>query len=148
MQYIEAPAEYKGKGKSLFLGGGISNCPDWQKEFAALLKNERLVLLNPRRKEFGKQFQKIMKEQISWEYKHLRKADALIFWFPKETLCPITLYELGAHAMTSKTLFVGMHPKYKRRKDVEIQLKLVRPKIKIVYALKELARQVHAWVKK
>jgi hypothetical protein len=36
------------------------------------------------------------KDQIQWEFEHLRKADTILFWFPKESICPIALYELGA----------------------------------------------------
>jgi hypothetical protein len=44
--------------------------------------------------------------------------------------------------MTDKPLFVGVHPDYKRRQDVEIQTELARPDIKIVYSLEALAKQV------
>jgi len=30
MIYIESPQRYVGKGKSVFLAGGITNCPNWQ----------------------------------------------------------------------------------------------------------------------
>ena len=70
---------------------------------------------------------------------HLRLANAIAFWFPPETLCPITLFELGAWSMTDKPLFVGVDPKYQRRLDVKIQTKLVRPEITILESLKDLA---------
>ena len=35
----------------------------------------------------------------------LRDVHAISFWFPKETICPIVLYELGAWSMTNKTYF-------------------------------------------
>jgi hypothetical protein len=44
--------------------------------------------------------------------------------------------------MTNKLLFVGIHPNYLRRQDVEIQTALVRPDIRIVYSLEALAQQV------
>ena len=44
--------------------------------------------------------------------------------------------------MTNKPIFVGMHPEYQRRQDVEIQTKLAKPEIEIVYSLQELANQV------
>jgi len=148
MKYIEAPTEYQGKEKSLFLAGGITNCPDWQAELTDLLKNEDVVLLNPRRANFPIHDPDAAQEQIEWEYRHLRKADAISFWFPKETMCPIVLYELGAHSMTDKPLFVGVHPDYARRKDVEIQTGLVRPNIEIVYDLNSLSTQIKDWARK
>jgi hypothetical protein len=35
-----------------------------------------------------------------------------------------------------------VHPDYQRRLDIELQTKLTRPDIKIVYSLYELAKQV------
>ena len=141
MKYIEAPDEYLGSEKSLFLGGGISNCPDWQKEIVSQLEGLDLVILNPRRNNFDLANKSVRVAQIEWEFRHLRKATARSFWFPKETLCPITLYELGTYS-SQNGLFIGIHPKYQRREDIEEQTKLVRPDIKLVYSLDDLAKQI------
>ncbi|MFH1173550.1 MAG: nucleoside 2-deoxyribosyltransferase domain-containing protein [archaeon] len=146
MHYIEAPQAYTGNEKSIFLAGGITNCPDWQHELTALLKDEALVILNPRRKTFHEN-PNAAREQIIWEYKHLRKATAISFWFPKEAICPIALYELGAWSMTDKELFIGIHPDYPRRADVEVQTKLVRPNTWFVYDLCTLADSIKRWSK-
>ena len=82
--------------------------------------------------------------QIEWEHRHLHRADALLFWFPCETLCPIALYELGAWSMTGKPLCVGTHPDYPRRLDVEVQTRLARPDIRVVSSLEDLAGQARA----
>jgi len=37
---------------------------------------------------------------------------------------------------------VGIHPNYSRKFDLEIQLPLINPAIKIVYSLEELYNQV------
>jgi len=145
MRYIEATEEYEGDEKSLFLAGGITECPDWQKELVHLLRNDDLVLLNPRRANFPIHDPHAAQEQIEWEYRHLKKADAVSFWFPRETLCPIVLYELGAHSMTEKPLFVGVDPHYVRKQDVEIQTHLARPEITIVTSLGALYSQIKAW---
>ena len=142
MKYIECPKIYNGKEKSLFLAGGITNCPDWQVELAGWLKETDLIVLNPRRKSFDVNHKNIEEEQISWEYNHLKKASIVSFWFPKETLCPITLYELGKQSAGDKPIFIGVHPDYKRKRDVEIQTRLIRPEVKIVYSLKDLAEQI------
>ena len=143
MIYIEA-VEQLGpiRGKSVFLAGGITGCPGWQQEMRSLLQDTDLVLLNPRRAHFPIGDPSAAKEQIAWEWNHLRHANGILFWFPCETLCPITLYELGAWSMTSKPIFVGVHPDYKRRQDVEIQTQLSRPNVVITYSLEDLARQV------
>jgi len=147
MKYIQCPEIYQGKEKSLFLAGGISNCPVWQKKLIELLKETSLVLFNPRRKENLIYDLELEKEQIGWEFSNLKKSSAVSFWFPKETVCPITLYELGKEVHSKKPIFVGVHPEYPRKRDIEIQLKLVRPEIKIVYSLEDLAEQIKEWDK-
>jgi hypothetical protein len=142
MLELQPPTEYRPALSSLFLGGGITGCPDWQAEVAALLADTPLTLLNPRRANFPIHDPNAAYEQIAWEHTHLRRADAILFWFPCETLCPIVLYELGAWSMTDKLLFVGVHPDYQRRADVEIQTSLVRPDVRVVYSLGDLARTV------
>lgn len=145
MIYIEAPKEYYGKGRSIFLAGGITGCRDWQSELVDLLKDEEITILNPRRKNFPDNNPKASEEQIKWEHIHLRKAKAISFWFPDETLCPICLYELGTWSMTNKQLFIGLDTGYKRRQDVELQTKLVRPEIEIVYSIDSLSKQIKDW---
>ncbi len=146
MKYIECPEIFSGKEKSLFLAGGISGCSNWQQEFVFLLKDLNLTLLNPRRRFYSENNTNLEQEQIKWEYEHLNKASAVSFWFTEETLCPITLYELGKQSANSKILFIGVHPNYKRRKDVEIQTSLIRPEVKIVYSLQDLANQIKNWI--
>jgi len=147
MKYIECPGEYSGRKKSLFLAGGISECRNWQLNLVTMLENENLVLINPRRKVFPEDNPNIEYEQITWEYNHILKASAVSFWFPPETLCPITLYELGKCGQYKKPLFIGIDPKYARKKDVEIQIKLIRPEIKIVYSLQKLSEQIKSWAR-
>lgn len=142
MYYLESPGKLELDCTSIFLAGGITNCPDWQQEMRKLLENTDLALLNPRRANFPIDDPSAANKQIEWEHDHLRIADAILFWFPHETLCPIVLYELGAWSMTDKLIFVGVHPEYKRRRDVEIQTRLVRPDVEVVYSLEDLSRLV------
>jgi len=132
----------------LFLAGGITNCPDWQSEIIEKLKNLReLVIFNPRRKSFNIKDPNAAKEQITWEFNHLSDADFILFWFCAETIQPITLLELGKYCLAYDHIpaFIGCDPKYERKQDVEIQTKLARPDIQIVYSLDELAKQVIAF---
>jgi hypothetical protein len=146
MNYIEAPKIYNGSAKSVFLAGGISDCPDWHAEVIKTLSPFDVTLLNPRRINFPMNDPSASTIQIKWEYEHLRKASAILFWFPCETLCPITLYELGAWSMSDKPVFVGVHPDYQRRQDVEIQTSLARPDISVVYSIPNLVGQVIDWI--
>lgn len=149
MLYIESPGligdlDSKYAGNKVFMAGGITNCPDWQHEMKGLLDESHLVLLNPRRANFPIGDPGAAVEQITWEHNMLRAADGIMFWFPCETLCPIVLYELGAWSMAGAPIFVGVHPDYQRRQDVEIQTSLVRPGLEIVYTVADLASQIRA----
>ena len=125
-QYSKDPRSY-----SLFLAGGISNCADWQEEVIEKLKDTTLTLVNPRRQDFDLSNIKMSVQQIEWEYAHLHQVDAILFYFAPETMCPITLYELGVHAASLTPIFVTCHPDYKRKLDVVEQLRLIRPEVKV-----------------
>ena len=147
MHYIEAVENYEGDDTSLFLAGGITGCPDWQREMITALQDTSLVIFNPRRARFPIGDKNAAQEQIEWEYRYLRRASMLSFWFPKESLCPIALYELGAWSMTVKPLFVGCDPAYQRRQDVEIQTALARYGVRVVTHLDELTQEILAFMK-
>lgn len=144
MLHVEAPQPYTGDTISLFLAGGITGCPDWQAEVLARLNDLPFVILNPRRAQFPQE-EAAMRAQILWEYTYLRKASAISFWFPQETLCPITLYEFGAWSMTDKKLFAGAHPHYQRIQDLRIQTSLTRPDVVLVESLDALVRDIRTW---
>lgn len=148
MKVIEAPEVWEldlQEGLSLFLGGGITGCTPWRAEIIASLEDTDLILLNPERKDFDVEDKSMSYEQIEWEFEHMRKSSGIMFWFCEETLCPITLYELGAWAMTNVPLFVGCHPEYKRAFDVNVQVGLVRKDVPIVYSLPMLVHQIYYW---
>lgn len=139
MKIIEAPFAHPA-ATDLFLGGGISNCPDWQQEIITYLADTPGIALNPRRS--GEFTENIADEQITWEYHALRTASTVLFWFPKETLCPITLLELGVFTQRPQTrLVVGTHPDYGRRFDVIKQLELARPEVVVQSSIQDLAQE-------
>jgi len=137
--------------RSLFLAGGIgalTPVSDWQSELVARLRDTDWTLLNPRRDDYPADNPHALREQIEWEHRHLQAAGAVSFWFPPETLCPITLYELGAWANwrgadgRQKPLVVGAHPDYAKRADLKIQLELTRPDIQLAASLEELEARI------
>ncbi len=143
MIYIEAPNyEFDPAKKSVFLAGGITDCPDWQTDIVKQLQDQDIVVFNPRRANFPIDDPNAAFEQIKWEHEMLRQADIIIFWFCHETMCPIVLYELGAHSMTDKPIIIGIDNDYSRKQDVEIQTQLVRPDIKIVYKLNDVVSEL------
>jgi hypothetical protein len=127
--------------RGIFIAGGISGCPEWQNEAVSKILTETIhfsikpLLFNPRRRNFSMDDPTVSIDQIVWENYYLRTSDAILFWFPKETLCPITLFELGAWSSSRKPLFVGTDVEYKRRHDVVIQMGLARPEVVIRLSL-------------
>jgi hypothetical protein len=147
MKYVEALNTYDQLADdiSLFTAGGITGCPDWQQELVQLLSDTSYIVFNPRRKDFPIHDPGASREQIAWEFEHLHKADIISFWFAKETIQPIALFELGSWLKTSKPIFIGCHPEYPRIRDVFMQTELVRPHLIIVNRLKQLAYQLIAF---
>jgi hypothetical protein len=147
--YVECPGEYRPAGlPAVFLAGGITGCPDWQAAAAAGLAGLAAAVLNPRRRDFPMGDPAAAPAQIDWEYRHLRHADAALFWFPAESVCPIALYELGAWAAGDKPLFVGTAPAYPRRLDVVEQLRLARPGVWVAADLPAVLAAVSDWALK
>ncbi len=144
MRLVQCPAEAAPlpAERSVFLAGGISNCPDWQAQLLELLRDTNWLVLNPRREDFDLSDSRMAEMQIEWEYRHLALSDAIAFWFPPQTLCPITLYELGKWSMTNKPLLIGVDPLYARRFDVIVQTRLARPNVTVTDSLEGLTAQL------
>ena len=142
MRYIEAPGEIAADTpKRLFVAGGITGCPDWQQEYVRLFKDTDYTLLNPRRANFPIGDPGAALAQITWEHFMLRHAHLISFWFCKESICPIVLYELGAWSVQDTPIVVGIEEGYARSQDVKIQTQLARPQVPIVYSLEDLANE-------
>ena len=135
LEIVEAPNEPKEKNKiKLFLAGGITNCPNWQKEIIDRLEYtvnvytkhmlEEVTVFNPRRENFPIENPNASKEQISWEFYKLRESDIIVFWFSRGSLV------------------IGVDPEYERISDVEIQTKLAKPTQEICYNLDSFYKQI------
>lgn len=141
MQLIEAPNKAKALigYPSVFLAGGITNCPDWQTEVIKAFKGERITIYNPRRANFPMNDPSAAKEQIEWEYNMLRVCNLASFWFSVGSLNPIVLFELGATLeRDNQKIVVGCHPGYERIADVQVQTALRQPDIHIKFLLSHL----------
>lgn len=115
--------------RAIFLAGGLMDVPDWQSGAAARLEAEcDLTPIHPRRPSFTEADHI---PQIEWEFRHLMAADVLLFYFTKETLCPITLFEYGKWLSRGKRLFVAIEDGYRRSTDVVVQTRLERPSQRI-----------------
>jgi Nucleoside 2-deoxyribosyltransferase like len=144
MFYIEAPNYPSDLPDlpSLFLAGGITGCPDWQKEIIEKLKDEDIMIFNPRRKSFDIKKKEESSVQIKWERDHLKKADMISFWFCKDQIQPIVLFELGKYAFSGQhKIFIGVEPGYPRETDVMTQVGLEMD-VKIQNSLDKLAEEI------
>ena len=127
---------------SIFMAGGITDCPDWRKEVLELFNDYDIQLINPLRDNFDGYDANRQIEQIEWEFEHLEMADIILFYFCKETLNPITLYELGVCAAQDRNIFVACHPEYKRKLDVIQQLSLIKPEVVVHESIKDMVDDI------
>ena len=136
MHHIEAPYDHRlntEKESSIFLGCGISNCKNWHKKLVGELAFGKfpITVINPRRENFDIAKQEESLIQIKWEHKYLRLVDIIVFYFCEETVCPITLFELGAalernlNKDNPQRILVYCEPNYIRKFDVGIQTQLI-----------------------
>lgn len=149
MKYIKCPQENSSwvETFNIFLAGGISNCHDWQdaaQKYLSVHLDNRYTVVNPRRDDFDINDQKASDWQIEWEHRHLNRSQIILFWFPHETLCPITLLELGLWCR-NKIVIVGVDDNYKRRFDVIKQMSLYQPRIHVKTSLQETLELTVEW---
>ncbi|MFF4205500.1 nucleoside 2-deoxyribosyltransferase domain-containing protein [Streptomyces sp. NPDC001668] len=146
-RYVEAPAEYvEGGLPAVFLAGGIGLCENWQQEAAPAFADLDVVVLNPRRTEFPVHDPEAETAQVTWEYTHLHRAALVLFWFPaSESHQPIALYELGRMAAGGTPIVVGADPRYARRNNLVVQLRLARPGLEVHATLADTVNAARAF---
>ena len=105
-----APEKYPNDGrKKIFLAGSIEMgvAIEWQKIFEEELKNEDVIILNPRRLDWDSTWEQTMDnplfvEQVDWELSSLDDSDIIVMFIDPNTKSPITLIELGLHVKSGK----------------------------------------------
>ena len=123
----------------IFLAGGVTYSPNWQKEALEMLVDTDLVVANPRRDEIISAIGETARQQIIWEFENLKSAKVVLFWFPNaETI--ITFLELGKELARKSRIVVGTDPNYNRRFDIEAQVHLELPRAVIYTTLDETVR--------
>lgn len=112
---------------NLFLAGSIElgNAIDWQNKVINDLNNYDINILNPRRLDFdSSQEQSINNDyfykQVTWELNGLDIADIIIYYFDPNGKAPITLYELGLHSKSNKTMLICCPDGFWRKGNIEI----------------------------
>lgn len=135
---------------TVFLGGGITNCRQWQDDVISLLKNTDATILNPRRKNFPINDPNAAQEQIEWEFKYLNECDIFTMYFCGDTdsTQPICLFELGQYVTKFNynnkicDIVVCVENEYVRKQDVYIQLSLISKNITIVDNIDDYCEQI------
>lgn len=139
--------------RRLYLSGGVAGCPDWQSEMIKSLEKTSLIIFNPRRQFLLTNMPEVVQAQREWELGYIRLASAVAFWFPKESLCPSTNFELGLLSTKYRyaqaiEIFVGIHPDHTRHDDILTQVEILHPDVKVVPSIKALAQQIKNALKK
>ena len=110
----------------IFLGGSIDmgSAPDWQKDMIEALKDDDVVILNPRRPDWNPAWKPQaddphFRQQVEWELAALDSADVIVIYLAPGSKSPISLLEMGLYARSGK-LIVLCPPGYWRKGNVDI----------------------------
>ena len=113
----------------VFLAGSIEQgtAEMWQNKVIQLLKNQDIIILNPRRDYWDNSWKQNIKnnkfrEQVEWELRALECADKILMYFDPKTKSPISLLELGLFAKSGK-MIVCCPDGFWRKANVEIVCK-------------------------
>ena len=135
----------------IFLGGSIDmgNAVDWQAQVTEALAQKNVILLNPRRDDWNKNWKPTsndsnFRQQVEWELAALEAADIIIMHFAPGSQSPVSLLELGLYARTGK-LMVVCPEGYWRKGNVDIVAE--KYKIKTFDSLNTLTRHIENIVK-
>lgn len=110
----------------VFLAGSIEmgKAGDWQQQVQDALRDEGVLLLNPRRPDWNPAWRAEADEpefrrQVQWELAALEQADLVPMYFAPGTQSPITLLEFGLYARSGK-LLVSAPAGYWRKGNLDI----------------------------
>jgi hypothetical protein len=117
------------KIKTIFLAGSIDmgSAENWQEQITNKLQDYNIMLLNPRRDDWDSSWTQSIDnpkfhEQVSWELYGLTQSDIIAMYFADDSKSPITLLELGLHALDDK-LIVYCSNKFYRKGNVDVVAK-------------------------
>ncbi|RJP74330.1 MAG: hypothetical protein C4539_00350 [Ignavibacteriales bacterium] len=145
---IKAPDSIPANDKriKIFLGGSIDmgKAENWQAKLEKDLSPFNVIILNPRREDWNKDWQPVstdkhFREQVEWELTALESADIIIMYFAPDSQSPISLLEFGMYAKTNK-LMVICPEGFWRKGNVDIVSD--RYKIKTFETFDELIKEI------
>ena len=109
MKVITAPEPLYIQPPSVFLAGSIEQdtAAKWQDTLISLLARDEVTVLNPRRKEWDRNWDQSIqnpefKRQVEWELVAMDHADLIVIYFDPATKSPVTLLEFGLFASSEK----------------------------------------------
>ncbi len=95
----------------LFLGGSIDmgKSENWQARIEKQLSNYNVIVLNPRRDDWNKEWKPVstdqnFRQQVEWELSALEASDIVVMYFAPGSKSPISLMEFGLYAKTGKLI--------------------------------------------
>ncbi len=112
---IKAPGKIPADDRRLkvFLGGTIDmgTAENWQQKVGEQLAGQEVILLNPRRDDWNRDWKPVadepnFREQVEWELNALEASDYIIMYLIPGSQSPISLLELGLHARTGKLMVI------------------------------------------
>ncbi len=110
----------------IFLAGSIDmgRAEPWQRQVEAVLADENVILLNPRRDDWDNSWLPTIqnpqfRQQVEWELDGLEKADLILVYFAPATQAPVSLLEMGLFARSGK-MMIACPRGYWRRGNVEV----------------------------
>lgn len=127
-QVITSPAAVPANDPrpKVFLAGSIDmgHSGDWQAQVAQALKDDGVVVLNPRRADWNPAWKAQasdphFRQQVEWELAALEQADVVLMYFAPASQSPITLLEFGLYARSGK-LRVAAPAGYWRKGNLDI----------------------------
>lgn len=134
----------------IFLAGSIDmgRAEPWQSQVEAVLADQNVVLLNPRRDDWDSSWiQSIhnpsFRQQVEWELEGLERADLILVYFAPTTQAPVSLLEMGLHARNGKML-IACPSAYWRRGNVEIVCK--RYDVPLYHDLESALLAIRNWI--
>jgi nucleoside 2-deoxyribosyltransferase len=136
----------------IFLAGSIEmgKAEPWQQTVAEALKDESVILFNPRREDWDSSWSQDptagtpFNLQVTWELEHIRKSDLVIFYFDPATQSPITLMELGICLAKDYNILVCCPDGYFRKGNVVIACSHVpnNASVNVLNTLDELIAEI------
>ena len=110
---------------SILLAGAIDNGNAfmWQPIVEDALSDIQVTVYNPRNDAWDSALKPVLenpvfKTQVSWEIDNLERSDIIFMMFPKGSISPISLLELG-YFVGRRTMVVCCEPDYWRKGNVD-----------------------------